>query len=241
LYIGHRDHGNWDGWVHPSFQNTDLDKVSGDIFSIFYSINCQTGRFDKTGPAECFAEKNLRLKGTAPSLIAATRNSNTFLNNDLIMAIFDATFGGILPTFPGGNASYPLKNNRLGDVLNYGKSYLPIANSGNDPGVKDHFQIYHVIGDPTLELWKDEPQTINMQAKIIKNSLDIQLTTCPSGALVTIWHDNTMLKRMEPNTTHITMPIKGLVPKASPLAKPNLAVCFWAPGYRYKEVKVAIA
>lgn len=242
-YIGHRDHGNWDGWVNPSFKKSDLDKVTGDMPSIFYSINCQTGRFDYPEPTESFAEKNLRMKGTAPSLIAATRNSGTFLNNDLIRAIFDATFGGVLSTFPGGNASYPVRNNRLGDILNYGKSYLPVANSGNPSGVRDHFQIYHVIGDPTLELWKDLPPVVTIKAKIVQKNLDIQLSTCPSGAVITIWYITKMLKRMEPSSNHITIPLTGLVPiplikPVSP--KPSLAVCFWASGYRYTQVKVAI-
>jgi hypothetical protein len=243
LYFGHRDHGNWDGWVNPSFRNSDLDNVTGNMPSIFYSINCQTGRYDYPEPTECFAEKNLRMKGTAPSLIAATRNSGTYLNNDLIRATFDATFGGVLPTFPGGNASYPVKNNRLGDVLNYGKSYLPVANSGDPTGVRDHFQIYHVIGDPTLELWKDLPLVVTIKAKIIKKALDIRLSTCPSGAVITIWYGTKMLKRMEATSNHITIPFTGIVPIPLPgpiFPKPALMVCFWAPGYRYTAVKVAI-
>jgi hypothetical protein len=243
LYIGHRDHGNWNGWVNPSFRNSDLDNVTGDMPSIFYSINCETGGLDYPEPTECFAEKNLRMKGTAPSLIAATRDSGTYRNNDLIRAIFDATFGGVLSTFPGGNASYPVRNNRLGDILNYGKSYLPVVNIGDDPGVKDHFEIYHIIGDPTLELWKDLPLVVTIKAKIIKKALDIQLSTCPSAAVITIWYGTKMLKRMEATSNHITIPFTGIVPIPLPgpiFPKPALMVCFWAHGYRYTAVKVAI-
>jgi hypothetical protein len=243
LYIGHRDHGNWDGWLNPSFKNSDLDSVTGDIPSIFYSINCETGAFDYPEPTECWAEKNLRLKGAAPSLIAATRDSGTFRNNALIRAIFDATFGGVLSTFPGGNASYPVKNNRLGDILNYGKSYLPVAFSGDVAGVKDHFEIYHVIGDPTLECWKNLPLVITIKATILQKprALDIQLSSCPAGAVLTIWYGNKLLKRMEPASTHITIPLTGLVPFPKPIPvfpRPGFSICFWAPGYRYTEVKV---
>lgn len=242
LYLGHRDHGLWNGWHEPPFSNSDLDMVTGDMPSIFYSINCETGGFDYSAPTECFAEKNLRMKGTAPSLIAATRDSGTFLNNDLIKGLYDATFGGVIPTFPSGSPSYPLKNNRLGDILNYGKSYLPTVNPGNERGIKDHFEIYHVIGDPTLELWKNLPLTITIKAKIIRKNLDIQLSSCPSGAVITIWYGKKMLKRIEPDTTHITIPTTGLIPISppSPVLRPALVVCFWAPGYRYQEVKVPI-
>ena len=243
LYIGHRDHGNWNGWVKPPFRNLDLDKVTGDMPSVFYSVNCETGGFDYPEHTECFAEKNLRMRGTAPSLIAATRDSGTYCNNDLIKAMFDATFGGVLPTFPGGNASYPVRHNRLGDILNYGKSYLPVVNS-NVTGVKDHFEIYHVVGDPTLELWTHAPLSIAINAKIVNKSLDIQfLFRCPSGAVITIWYGARMLKRMEPTSNHITIPLTSLV--HLPLRRPTyplkiIRVCFWAPGYRYTEVRLVI-
>jgi hypothetical protein len=244
LYIGHRDHGNWDGWYRPTFKKTDLNKVTGNMPTIFYSINCETGAFDYPEPTECWAEENLRMRGSAPSLIAATRDSGTYRNNDLIKAIYDAIFGGVIPTFPGGNASYPVKNNRLGDILNYGKSYLPLVYSSDEDGVKDHFEIYHVIGDPSLELWKENPRVITIRTRIIRRALDIRLSTCPNGAIITIWYGAKMLKRMELTSNHITIPLTGLVP--IPLPRPvfprlALMICFWAPGYRYVEVKVPIA
>ena len=154
LFVGHRDHGDPGGWSHPPFTVNDLDKVTGKTTSIFYSINCLTGQFD-VNPIESFAEKNLRMEGTAPSLIAASRVSSSSLNNDLEKALFDATFGGLIPTFPSGTASYPITFNRLGDMLNYSKSYLPISASGSLQYIKDHFEIYHVIGDPTIEILDD--------------------------------------------------------------------------------------
>jgi hypothetical protein len=245
LFIGHRDHGNWDGWVNPPFRNSDLDNVTGDMPSIFYSINCQTGRFDiSPSSTECFAEKNLRMKGTAPSLIAATRNSGTFLNNDLITALYDATFGGIISTFPGGNASYPVRNNRLGDILNYAKSYLPIVNAGDPSGVRDHFQIYHIFGDPTLELWTQIPIIVPVRINIFRKYLHISLSTCPKGSVITIWYGSKMLKRLEPASNHITVPWVSLVPIPLPkpnLRKPALTICFWAPGHRFTETKLTIS
>ena len=244
LFFGHRDHGNWDGWVHPSFRNSSLDQVTGDMPSVFYSINCETAGFDYNEPTECFAEKNLRMRGTAPSLIGATRDSGTYMNNDLIRGIFDATFGGVIPTFPGGNASYRVNNSRLGDILNYAKSYLPIVNPGNDAGVKDEWEIYHVIGDPTLEMWTALPRVIGMTAKIVQRNLDIQLSACPRGTVITLWFGDKLLKRLEPACTHITVPLAGLTPIAlpkPPLLKPYVEVCLWAPGNRFTGVRVPIA
>jgi hypothetical protein len=245
LFIGHRDHGSPEGWLHPSFTVDDLDKVEGKTTTIFYSINCLTGQFDLNylHPTESFAEKNLRMDGAAPSLIAATRKSNTWLNNDLEKGLFDATFGGVIPTFPSGTASYPVTFNRLGDILNYGKSYLPLGQSDSSEYIKDHFEIYHVIGDPTIELWTDAPRAVSLKASLKsalkKKVLDILLSDCPKGCTLTIWADEVMLRRLEPPSTHVTLSIDSILTQAGTTAK-ALYVCFHAPGCRYREVKVKL-
>ncbi|MHC4181168.1 MAG: C25 family cysteine peptidase, partial [Planctomycetota bacterium] len=122
LLIGHRDHGEEQGWSHPSFKNHHLGQIQGNTPTPFYSLNCSTGTFDLVPHTEeCFAEKILKLGATAPSLIAPTRVSNTFLNNDMMKALFDAMWGGMLPSFPGSTASYAVRHNRFGDILAYAK------------------------------------------------------------------------------------------------------------------------
>lgn len=243
LFIGHRDHGNWDGWSHPSFKINDLSKVIEKTTSIFYSINCLTGKFD-VNPRESFAEKNLRMEGAAPSLIAASQVSSSSLNNDLEKALFDATFGGVIPTFTGGTASYPLTFNRLGDVLNYSKSYLPISLSGSPMYIKDHFEIYHVIGDPTIELWTQAPRSISLKAKITtsfkRKVLHIALSECPKGCTITIWADDRMIRRLEPSSSRMAIFIDDIKSSLGENPVEYLQVCFHAPGCRYSEVVVKL-
>jgi len=54
-------------------------------------------------------------------------------------ALFDAMWPGVIPAFPDTAASYSVRYNRLGDILNYAKSYLLVAHS-SDSGVKSHFE-----------------------------------------------------------------------------------------------------
>jgi hypothetical protein len=246
LAIGHRDHG-LDfglGWHLPPFQMNHLDQVEGNVPSIFYSVNCQTGRFDLIAPTECFAEKILRMDGAAPSLIAPTRDSATWLNNSLIKALFDAMWSGVLPTLPGGTASYPVKYNRLGDILNYAKSYLPVAHTGITL-IKDHFEIYHVIGDPTLELWKRMPLTVKLVAYLDRKwrSLEISMSSCPKGAVLTVWFGNSLLKKIKPTSTRMKISLTDIVPferPALPHLRPRVYVCFAAPGYRFVRTKARV-
>lgn len=240
LIIGHRDHGGSGGWSHPRFQIGDLAMTTGDMPSAFFSINCLTGMFDPV--AECFAEANLRMQGTAPSLIAATRLSATHLNNPLETALYDALFANIIATFPGGIASYPVKNNRLGDMLNYAKMYLPVAVSGSEYYIKDHFEIYHVVGDPTLEVWVRDPVTIRMKLRLMGyRKLHIALSSVPVGTTLTVYYDGHLLRRLEPTSvnTFIALPdpSSSVIPS---LRLHRVRVCCYAPGSHYVESSVII-
>ena len=236
LIMAHRDHGVKSGWHEPPLRMSHLDAITSKAPTLFYSVNCLTGRFDLERPvAECFAEKILRMSGAAPSLIAATRVSHTDLNNHLMRALFDGMWGRLLPTYAGTD-SFPIRYNRLGDLLNYAKSYLPAA--GHYPGeyIKDHYEIYHVIGDPTLELWKTKPRDIQMRAWLDKFTLQIRLSHCPADTVITIWHGEKMVKRVEPSSAIVNIALKGIPGLPWPPPSGMISVCFWAPGYRFCEV-----
>lgn len=241
LVIGHRDHGDDDGWVDPPFQINHLEGIMSPYPSIFYSINCRTGRFD-ANPMDCFAEAIMALEGAAPSLIAATEYTGTWRNDSMMKALFDAMWPGVISTFPGTTASYSIKYNRLGDILNYAKSYLLVAH-GSNSGVKNHFEQYHVIGDPTLQLWADEPLSVNLRASISGNTLYINTSTCPKGSVLTIWYRNSLLKRIEPSSTRVTISLRDLKlltprePQPVPMRR-STSICFSAPGHRFVQVKL---
>jgi hypothetical protein len=238
----------------PNFTTAELATVNSTVPSIFYSINCLTGAFGEKGPrfsnsTDAFAEALLKmLIGGAPSVIAASDLSHSWLNNDLILALFDAMYGGILPTFPGMAESYPVQNNRIGDILNYAKYYLPIGRSGgaSDDDIVVEFEEYHVLGDPTLEIWTDAPKKIKLQAIWKPFALQISMSACPHGSRITIWWGNTLLTTISPTTTTFTVSTRGGAigergeSIAWPTMRTKLSVCFKAPGYTFIKVPVKI-
>lgn len=240
LLIGHRDHGSEDGWAHPPFHRAHLPSILSTSPSIFYSVNCLTGRFDYD-PNDCFAEAILELHGGAPSLIAATELSGTWRNDSLMKGLFDAMWPGIISTFPGTTASYPVKYHRIGDILNYGKAYLLVAHGANS-GVRNHFEIYHVLGDPTLQLWADEPALLKVVAGIRQNILQISVNPAPADAVMTIWYLGKQVKRITLSSTRLSIPIGdlGLEPAEVPPARRYIEVCVSAPGHRYAQTRVAL-
>lgn len=241
LIIGHRDHGGDTGWAHPSFRSSHLPAILSHYQSIFYSINCLTGRFD-ANPTDSFAEAILQMDGGTPSLIAATELTGTFRNDSMMKGLFDSMWPGVIPTFPGTTASYPMKYNRLGDILNYGKSYLLVSH-GTNSGVRSHFEQYHVIGDPTLQLWGALPIYVNLSAKIWWRKLIITLSSCPKGTSITIWYRGRLLKRISPSSTRITIPIRDLrlsSPTPGMPGRHRVSICFAAPGCRFTQTWVRL-
>ena len=159
-------------------------------------------------------------------------------------ALFDAMWGGILPTFPGATASYSVRHNRLGDILNYAKAYLPLRISAyslvSSTTVQDHFEIFHVLGDPTLELWKAYPFIVKISALLKMGYLYIRLSACPKDGVITVWYNDRMLKRIKTSSTNMRIALRELVPLPRlprRQIRPPILVCFWAPGYRFCQVR----
>lgn len=240
LIMAHRDHGMQNGWHQPAFTTAELNSVTSTKPSLFYSVNCLTGQFCMPGTQQCFAEKVLTMPGTAPSLIAATEVSNTWLNDALMRALFDALWAGVIPTFPGSTASYPIYGHRLGDILNYAKSYLPLCSSGSKDEIKDHFEIYHVVGDPTLALWTKPPRDLRIDLAVNGQDLYVTLSDCPTGAVVTLWRDDDLVLRLEPQSTQFKVSLKSFGEALDALKARRLSVCVFAPEYRFVQQPLSL-
>ena len=241
MIVGHRDHGDTNGWSHPSFTNDNLKAIKSSYPSVFLSINCLTGQFNLSNSSDCFGERMLKLNGGAPSLIAASQLSGTWRNDSLIKGLFDSLFPGVLPTYPGTTASYAIKNNRIGDILNYAKMYLFVAH-GQNYGVKNHLEMYHVLGDPTLEIWKAMPIYVPMHVRPLTNTVHIELDSVPAGAVVTVKLGEKIIKTSRMASNQMQLPLKNIrYLEKPPRNKPRqLAVVFTAPGHRCVEKKFAV-
>jgi hypothetical protein len=170
--IFHRDHGWRGGWGDPEFDWDNFGSLTnGGYQPIVYSINCSSGVFDnEVFPDEgtnaggiYFAERLLRDPNNgAVGIIGDTRVSPSWPNSALARGLFDATWPNVLPSF-GGN----VPKRRLGDILNHAKLYL-ITQIGvasakvSYASLVDELLLYHVIGDPTLEMWTKDPYVITL-------------------------------------------------------------------------------
>jgi hypothetical protein len=184
-----RDHGSWLGWKSWSFTRDDVDSLTNNnLLPVVFSMNCSTALFDnETNPGELrildnnnpfpspsnppigtgpgteketyFAERLvLKKDGGAVGVIGATRDSSSWPNDVLTRGVFDAIWPDAIPTF--GDVT---SKRRLGDILNHGKVYL-LTQTGPETGWEqfwfDELFLYHVIGDPTLEMWTSQVMTL---------------------------------------------------------------------------------
>jgi hypothetical protein len=235
LIVGHRGPGGLGGWRNPPLKTEDLPKISSPTPSIFFSINCRSGRFD--GGRVCFAEEILALKGGAPTLIASTELAGTWRNDSMIKALFDAVWPGVLPTYPVATMHLPVKYGRIGDIMNYAKAYLLTAH-GLNANTQKHFEIYHVVGDPALQIWGSAPLALRLRARLDGDMLIVNMNTCPQDAALSVWYGARCLLTMKPSGTRLGFPLRllqglpadALDPKRAQTTK--LVLYYTAPGHR---------
>lgn len=178
----HRDHGWWNGWGTPSFSTANLGSigVTSNMYPVVYSINCASGLFDNetvdlpaniVGPgygpntaSVYWAETFVRKANGAIGVIGDTRSSQTWVNNDMAMGLFDASWPDYKAGFGGTGAI-----RKLGDVLNHAKAYVK-AQAWDAANERQELKIYNLLGDPTVEIKSRPPFTITFGKYLLERT-----------------------------------------------------------------------
>ena len=132
---------------------------------------------------ECFAEEFLRKDGGgAVAVFAATRVSYSGYNDYLCRGFYDAQWPDFDTDIGGEDPMYT-----LGELLNYGKVYM--TQTWGDPwGYEDYtFELFHVFGDPTMEIWTAFPQDLDVAYTLSSGSMEVVVSDSSgviSGAMV---------------------------------------------------------
>jgi hypothetical protein len=195
--IMHRDHGWSGGFSNPSFKTSDAinNLTNGSLLPVVFSVNCASGIFDNettddyaTGTTY-FAEQLLRMEGGAVGVLGDTRNSPSWPNTALAMGFFDAIWPGMIPGF--GDAK---SHTRLGDIMNHAKLFLLTQIGLGGVGVSEssalnELYMWHVIGDPTLEIWTENPNPnlLPDDFNLEQGAESAKLIYAVDGAIVTMY------------------------------------------------------
>jgi hypothetical protein len=181
--LNHRDHGSRGSWGDPNYTMSHIETLNnGTELPIVFSINCETGWFDAETDGYApssdpgFAEKFLRYGSSgqrgAVGVFAATRISLSWHNDTLVKGFYDSIWPGFL-AYSGSNPSY-----RMGDVLSYGKYYYASVYGSSSTAAILTLELYHYLGDPTMEIWTAAPSNLNVSigtAKVGEMSYNVDV------------------------------------------------------------------
>ncbi|MGB7054163.1 MAG: C25 family cysteine peptidase, partial [bacterium] len=191
VFVNYRSgEGDPDGWPWPDFRNDDVNALSnGWMLPIVTSITCFTGHF---GYGTCFGEAWLRAgnpvtpKGAVGFFGSASPSTHSRWNNCLDHGVYWAFANENIPD--------------LGPALYRGKMEVYTNFPGDTSimsGSSFYFHSFNLLGDPSLSVWTDIPDTFQVahtsSMPIGANFLSITVTNAASqpveGAMVSLYKD----------------------------------------------------
>lgn len=157
-YRGHGAYNCWsDGWTtahYEGYYNSDVEAlINGNFTPIHYCIACNTA--DLSSSDKCLAEAFIKSENAAVAYLGATEPSWTEPNHDFDQQLFQAS--GNLGIF------------NVGWISNYANAQL-IDYYGSSSMYMDNVKMYLWLGDPSLELWTDIPDILNVTHPLIITS-----------------------------------------------------------------------
>ncbi|MDP8201457.1 MAG: C25 family cysteine peptidase [Candidatus Tenebribacter burtonii] len=187
--VTYRGWGDANGWHFPYYHIDNLENLDNyRMLPIMTSIVCNTGDFANTNVDPCFGEAWLRLgtpgnpRGGVIFIGPSDLHTSTNLNN----SIFSGLWYGVLNE----------NNLAFGSAVLRGKYELydnfPLD---REPGgdVEFYFNVYNILGDPSLSIWTTVPQeiscTLPLEVNVGTNFIEIDLNGM-EGAIVTAIKDD---------------------------------------------------
>ena len=203
VIANHRDHGasendgySYSGWSYPQFDTTNIqnDLSNGEMYPVMFALHCDSGWFDgetdsDSGNWESIGEIGIRVadKGFV-AVIASTRVSYSGYNDELCVGLFDAMWSDFNPEYPDNESMNPYNTEvyRISQVMNYGKFWMydiyvapggcpPYPWTPSEDVSRTTFEMFHVHGDPTMEIWTSMPENFEVTYEILDDSLEVMV------------------------------------------------------------------
>jgi len=153
-FLNYRGEGWSQGWYPYCYEFFTSDVATlnnGEKLTFVTSIGCGVSMFNAL-QGNCFGEEWLQLGSIneprgAIAFVGPTSNTNTTYNNKIDIGIYIGMFQEGLDT--------------PGQALLRGKLYM-YEIFGDDPLVEYHYNVYCILGDPSVHIWKDIPKSVEV-------------------------------------------------------------------------------
>ena len=167
--VNYTGHGEYYGWLNPSFRLDDLESLTNyGKYGLFIGNGCSTNEFDLS--VDCFAEVALKAENRgAIAYIGCTNDS--YWDEDFYWAVGVGPISAN-PLYSETTAGYYDKLFHLNDepVAQWAPSLGEMIFAGNmtvqgsSTSLKKYYwEIYQLMGDPTLIPWFSVPGEPNVQ------------------------------------------------------------------------------
>ena len=162
--IGYRGWGGPTGWHRPNFRNDDFDDLTNVWkLPVLFSFVCNTGKFNRSGGDPCFSEKAIT-SGSVNSPLGAVaaigpsdKDTDTKFNNPLYGTVMDVLLerkiSELAPALHAGKQCL---------ITEFGELLAPSVYGFQGSYADFYHYVYNVLGDPSLPVWLDEPEVMNV-------------------------------------------------------------------------------
>jgi hypothetical protein len=180
IYSGHGDYTYWaDG---PVFYASNVNALTNTVYPFVQSYACLTGDFTYS---ECFMETWIRDDHAAIAVMGSTVNSYWTEDDILEKRVMEGFCANV----------YSGQENQTwtAGMMNYGKVRY-YAYFGNTSTTRRYFEMYNILGDPTIDLWTAVPAAIGVShaAELLagQTTFDVTVTGFSDWVLVCAYDDN---------------------------------------------------
>jgi len=176
-YLNYRGEGWSYGWYancYDFYEDDVYDLQNGQKFTFVTSIGCGVAMWEASG-GNSFGEQWIQV-GTISEprggigFIGPTSNSHTTYNNRIDKGIYVGMFREGMDT--------------PGQAMARGKLYMYNV-FGNEFWVWYHYNVFHVLGDPSLHIWKEVPREVTVEHEELipvgYNELEFQINFADNG------------------------------------------------------------
>jgi hypothetical protein len=188
-WINYSAHGDWNKWTKPSFTVNHVSAMSNNGMPSFMIGNCcLSSKFDK---ATCFAESLLRKGNNAGAVAYIGGTNSTYWVEDFFWSVglrtsvthnmtpsYNASKLGVYDRlFHTHSESIEKQVFTAGAMIYYGNLSVEASTVSSDNKKKYYWEIYELMGDPSLMPWLGRADDLNVAA--VSDGITLSVTTEP--------------------------------------------------------------
>ncbi len=180
IYSGHGGTYSWaDG---PAFSQSDVNGLTNSVYPFVQSYACITGTYSVS---ECFTETWIRATHGAIGIFGSSVNSYWTEDDILEKRVME---GFCANRTPGDE-----NQTWTAGMMNYGKLRF-FAHFGDNSTTRRYFEMYNIMGDPSIDLWTAVPVAIGVTHDatlfVGATSFDVTVSSISDWALVCVHDEN---------------------------------------------------